>query len=185
MQSLVSVHRSALAYHMPIPRQPPMHRISVRIVHVSSRTATYPTSARTQTLPCHPPRTSASGRRLVHPPPQSISTGFCLPRLTSKYVHISSNATIDARTLSCRPLVRHARNRVRRSVANTLFCLTRLPWVRSRLLRTRSLIDSFHQRASSPPDLSVHQRIDDLLPLDACGASCICTAACRANVRLS
>ena len=47
------------------------------------------------------------------------------PRLTPKYGHISSNAAIDARTLSCRPLVRHARNHVRRSVANAAF-LTRL-----------------------------------------------------------
>ena len=121
VQPLVPIHRSALAYRMPVARQPLVHRISIHLILVSTWQPIQ------QARECR----LVSAAYLVHPPADSVRLfHHCSPYpqvLTplaapySQVSHISANAVIDARTLLSRSLVRHARKRVRRSLANVPF----------------------------------------------------------------
>ena len=108
-QSFIPVHRPPVPIACRSRGIHSYHRIGVRLIPINAP-ATNPTSARTPTLPCRPPHAAASDAiRLFHhrsPYPQ-VLTPLATPY--PKYVHISSNAIIDARTLSRLPLVRHAR----------------------------------------------------------------------------
>ena len=119
------VHRSTLAYRMPVARQPLIHRIGVSLIPVSAR----------QPIRQAQERRLVPAAHLIHPSADTVLFLYHLshihmslrrsPSLTPKYVHFSSNAAIDARSPLRRPLVHHTRIRVRRSVANALF-LTQL-----------------------------------------------------------